>query len=344
MDPVRNPYTPGAGQHPPELAGREREIQRFGVLLERVAHGRPERGVILTGPRGSGKTVLLNTFRSMAVQRTWGTGRIEARPGRSVRQPIAAAVRTALRALAPRHRAPERIEHALGVLASFARAGTGDGSDRAAQAGPRRGPGTDAAAVPGRADSGDLETDLSELLLDAASVAADLGAGIALFVDELQDVPAADVSALCAACHELAQNGGPLVLVGAGLPHLPAVLSAGKGYSERLFRYARVDRLSRSAADHALTAPALAEGARFDADALEALYEASGGHPFLVQAYGKAVWDLALRSPITADDVRSAVSEADEELAVPPASPEHRDRRPRGPVAFPPDREVPGSP
>ena len=109
-------------------------------------------------------------------------------------------------------------------------------------------------AVRGRADSGDLEIDLTELLADAASVASDLAVGIALFVDEMQDVPSADISALCAACHELSQSGGPLIVVGAGLPHLPSVLSASKSYSERLFRYVSIDRLDRDAADVALLA------------------------------------------------------------------------------------------
>src|SRR6266581_1274052 len=194
MDPVRNPYAPGAGQRPPELTGRDREIGQFEVVLERVARGRPERSMVLTGLRGVGKTVLLNTFRSMALQRLWGTGKIEARPDQSIRRPLAAAMHMAVRELAPRHRAPDRVEYFLGVPAQR-----------------------------GRADSGDLEVDLTELFAEAASVAEHLGVGIALFVDEMQDVPAVDVSALCAACHELSQTGGPLIVVGAGLPHLPSV-------------------------------------------------------------------------------------------------------------------------
>ena len=136
-------------------------------------------------------------------------------------------------------------------------------------------------AARGRADSGDLEIDLTELFVDAASVATDLGVGVALYVDEMQDIPADDVSALCAACHELSQSGGPLIVVGAGLPHLPAVLSASKSYSERLFRYARIDRLDRGAADLALLAPAEREGVTFTSDALDALYEAADGYPLL---------------------------------------------------------------
>ncbi len=259
MDPVRNPYAPGAGQRPPELAGRDREIGQFEVVLERVARGRPERSMVLTGLRGVGKTVLLNTFRSMAIGRLWGTGKIEARPDQSIRRPVAGAMHMAVRELAPRHRAPDRIEYFLGVLKAFA------ARDPKAAKGAAVTLGIDALPVRGRADSGDMEIDLTELFADAASIATDLGVGIALFVDEMQDVPATDVSALCAACHELSQTGAPLIVVGAGLPHLPSVLSASKSYSERLFRYVRIDRLDREAADLALIAPGRTRGRRVQA-------------------------------------------------------------------------------
>jgi hypothetical protein len=177
-------------------------------------------------------------------------------------------------------------------------------------------PGIDVPAARGRADSGDIEIDLVELFTDAASVATDVGTGIALFIDEMQDVPADDISALCAACHELSQTGAPLIVVGAGLPHLPAVLSASKSYSERLFRYQRIDRLDRLAADQAFTAPAAREGVEYETKALDALYETSGGYPYFVQAYGKATWDHAPRTPITAGDVRVAAPDAEAELAV----------------------------
>ena len=120
MDPIRNPYAPGAGQRPPELAGRDRELQAFEVVLERVARGRPERSLMLTGLRGVGKTVLLNTLRSQAISRLWGTGKIEARPDQSLRRPLTAALHMAIRELAPHHRAPDRIDEFLGVLKAFA--------------------------------------------------------------------------------------------------------------------------------------------------------------------------------------------------------------------------------
>jgi hypothetical protein len=318
MDPIRNPYAPGAGQRPPELAGRDRELAQFEVVLERVARGRPERSMVLTGLRGVGKTVLLNTMRSQAIGRLWGTGKIEARPEQSLRRPVAAALHMAVRELAPRHRDPERVDDFLGVLKAFAlRDSDGRAKPRTATRAARRWePGIDVPAARGRADSGDMEIDLTELFVDAAAVATDVGSGIALFLDEMQDLSADDVSALCTACHELSQGGAPLIVVGAGLPHLPAVLSASKSYSERLFRYVRIDRLDRAAADRALAAPAAQEGVAYTGDALDAMYEASDGYPYFVQAYGKVAWDAAPCSPITAADVRVAAPEAEAELAV----------------------------
>ena len=312
MDPVRNPYAPGAGQRPPELAGRDRELRQFDVVLERVARGRPERSLVLTGLRGVGKTVLLNALRSQAIGRLWGTGKIEARPDQSLRRPLAGALHMAVRELTPRHRDPTRVDEFLGVLKAFALRSAPEG----ARLRDRWQPGIDVPASSGRADTGDIEVDLVELLVDAAGVARDVGVGIAVFVDEMQDVPEPDVSALCAACHELSQQGLPMVVVGAGLPHLPAVLSASKSYSERLFRYLRIDRLDRSAADQALVAPAADEGVAFDREALDALYAATDGYPYFVQAYGKVTWDNAPSSPVTRGDVLVASPEAEAELAV----------------------------
>ncbi|CAA9281036.1 MAG: RecA-superfamily ATPases implicated in signal transduction [uncultured Blastococcus sp.] len=317
MDPVRNPYAPGAGQRPPELAGRDTELSAFDVVLERIAHGRPERSLVLTGLRGVGKTVLLNQLRSAAISRGWGTGKIEARPEQSLRRPVSSALHMALRELGPRHGDQESVTEVLGVVKAFAqRVSPATTSGAPAKLRDRWQPGIDVPAASGRADSGDMEIDLVELLSDAAGVAADIGSGIALFIDEMQDVQPDDVSAICAACHELSQQGAPLIVVGAGLPHLPAVLSASKSYSERLFRYLRIDRLEREAADRALIAPAEREGVAFEPAALDALYAAADGYPYFVQAYGKVTWDVAAASPITAADVAMAAPVAETELAV----------------------------
>ncbi len=314
MDPIRNPYAPGAGQRPPELAGRDEQLDAFDVVLERVARGRPERSIVLTGLRGVGKTVLLNALRSAAVRAGWGTGKLEARPDQSLRRPLASAVHQAVRELGP---AGGAGDHALGVVKAFAQREPAGGSGRGgAKLRDRWNPGITVPAVTGRADSGDIEIDLVELLSDLGGTAADTGRGIAVFVDEMQDLGPDDVSALCAACHEISQSRLPIIVVGAGLPHLPAVLSASKSYSERLFRYSRIDRLDRAAADAALELPAEDEGAGFTPEALDAMYDATGGYPYFIQAYGKAVWDLAPASPMTAADVAVAAPEAESELAV----------------------------
>lgn len=311
MDPVKNPYAPGAGQRPPELAGRDRQLAAFDIVLERVAKGRPERSVMLTGLRGVGKTVLLNQLRSAARTRGWGTGKLEARPDQELRRPLASALHMAVRSLAVGHRNPEQVDDFLGILKAFALRSTADKGMR-----ERWNPGIDVPAVTGRADSGDIEIDLVELLVEAAALVRDHGIGIAVFIDEMQDLGAADISAICGACHELSQDAAPLIVVGAGLPHLPAVLTASKSYSERLFSYHRIDRLDRESADQALIAPAEREGVEYSPGALDALYKNADGYPYFVQAYGKAAWDAAARSPISAEDVAVASPAAEEELAV----------------------------
>jgi hypothetical protein len=309
VDPVRNPYAPGAGQRPPELAGRDAELTAFDVVLERVGRGRPERSIMLTGLRGVGKTVLLNALRSAAGRRGWGSAKLEIRPDRSLRQPLAAALHPAIRELG----APEsESRHLLGILKAFAQS---EPTGKSGKVTPWQ-PGIDVPSVRGRADSGDIEIDLVELFTDLAALAGDLGKGLAIFIDELQDLAPVDVSAMCAACHEVGQRGLPLIVVGAGLPHLPAVLSASKSYSERLFRYTRIGRLDRAGADAALQLPARDEGAEFSDAALAAMYAVTGGYPYFVQAYGKAAWDYAPTSPITETDVLLSAPGADSELAV----------------------------
>jgi len=310
VDPIRNPYAPGAGQRPPELAGRDDQLRAFSVVLERVARSKPERSIVLTGLRGVGKTVLLNALRSAAVRAHWGTGKLEARPDQRLRRPISAALHVAVRELG--HPKSEDVDYVLGVIKAFAQRE----APSTARLRDRWNPGIDVAAVTGRADSGDIEIDLVELLSDVGGLAADVGRGVAVFIDEMQDLGPEDISALCAACHEISQSGLPVIVVGAGLPHLPAVLSASKSYSERLFKYSRIDRLDRSSADLALQSPAKDEGAEFHEDALEAMYSATGGYPYFIQAYGKVAWDSAPGSPITAEDIRVAAPEAEAELAV----------------------------
>jgi hypothetical protein len=311
MDPIRNPYAPGAGQRPPELAGRDRELEQFAVTLERVAAGRPERSMVLSGLRGVGKTVLLNALRSQAGKRAWGTGKIEARPDQSIRIPIAQAVTAAIREVSHRHRDPDRVDELSSVVKSFALR-----TSLADRRGLRWTPPVDVPAAKGRADSGDLELDLTELFSDVAVLGGDLGVGVALFVDEMQDIAPDELAAVCGACHEISQQSAPFLVVGAGLPHLPVALAASKSYAERLFRYVMVDRLSAADAYRALRVPAGEEGVTFEDDALTELQRLTDGYPYFVQAYGKATWEVATESPITRDDVLAAAPDAEAELAV----------------------------
>jgi hypothetical protein len=298
VDPVRNPFAPGAGQRPPELAGRDRELDAFEIVLERVARGRPERSLVLTGLRGVGKTVLLGELRSMAVRAGWGAGKIEARPEADLRRPLSAALHRAIRDLAVRHPEPERVDEVLGILKAFALRSSPDG----AKLRDRWQPGIDVAVRSGRADSGDIEIDLVELFTEVAALASDVQSGVSILIDEMQDLRPDDVSALCAACHELSQSRAPLVVVGAGLPHLPVALAASKSYAERLFRYVVVDRLPREMADRALLVPAGTEDVDYTPEALDELYALT--------------WDTAVASPIQLSDVQEAAPEAEGELAV----------------------------
>ena len=323
MDPVRNPYAPGAGQRPPELAGRDAELAAFEVVLERVAHGRPERSIVLTGLRGVGKTVLLNAMRSAAVRRGWGTGKLEARPDQPLRRPLAAALHLAIRELAASR--PRRAGTSS-ACSSPSRNATDPGRPHDGDAGAvRDGRPADAAVAaghrrPGRARSGGFRRhrDRPRRASGRRRRAGRRHRPRHRAVHR-RDAGhrARRTSPRCAPrATRLSQQRLPLVLVGAGLPHLPAVLAASKSYSERLFRYQRIDRLDRAAADAALRLPARDEDADFDDEALDAMYAATSGYPYFVQAYGKVAWDVAPRSPITADDVAVAAPEAEAELAV----------------------------
>ena len=217
----------------------------------------------------------------------------------------------AIREVSHRHRDPDRVDELSGVVKSFALR-----TSLADRRGLRWTPPVDVPAAKGRADSGDLELDLTELFSDVAALGGDLGVGVALFVDEMQDIATDELAAVCGACHEISQQSAPLLVVGAGLPHLPVALAASKSYAERLFRYVMVDRLSAADADRALRVPAGEEGVSFDDDALTELHRLTDGYPYFVQAYGKATWEVATDSPITRDDVLAAAPDAEAELAV----------------------------
>ena len=240
MDPIRNPYAPGAGQRPPELAGRDRELRQFAVTLERVAAGRPERSMVLSGLRGVGKTVLLNALRGQAVQRAWGTGKIEARPDQSIRIPVAQAVTAAIREVSHRHRDPDRVDAVAGVVKSFALR-TSRRRPHGARAGRRRSTYPPPRAAPTAATSSSTWSSCSPTSRPWAATSA--SASRCSSTRCRTSHPTSSPRSAAPATRS-ASRARRCCIVGAGLPHLPVALAASKSYAERLFRYVAVDRLA----------------------------------------------------------------------------------------------------
>ncbi|HVU34224.1 MAG TPA: ATP-binding protein [Opitutaceae bacterium] len=298
MDPIRNPYAPGAGTPPPELAGRDELREAIRVALERVRLGRPTKSVLMVGLRGVGKTVLLDRMRLDAEQGGIQTLRIEAPEGRSLPGILAPQLRQALLKLSRNERAKDYATRALRGLAGFAKALKVKYDDIEV--------GLDLDPEPGLADNGDLEHDLQALLETAGTAAKNGGTVLAMFVDELQYVPEDELAALITALHRTAQLQLPVVLVGAGLPQLRGRMGRAKSYAERLFEFPEIGALPRPAATIAIEKPAEAEGARFDPAALDRIVKETRGYPYFLQEWGKHSWDAATQSPIILADVEKA--------------------------------------
>ncbi|MBA3288013.1 MAG: ATP-binding protein [Acidimicrobiia bacterium] len=306
MDPIANPYAPGAGTPPPLLAGRDGVLDAFDVVIGRAAAGNSFQPIVLSGLRGVGKTVLLLAFRSTARDAGWPIELFEARPGGDLRSQVAEALPPMIRTVNKRWRNRARAQRIGRIAASFA---------RAVQATLlRSGFRLELEPEPGVADSGDLETDLTELLVALGEGAQDEGVGAALLIDELHEVPPEQLSALVGAAHRVNQDGLPVVLGGAGLPPVGRVLSEARSYAERLFSIRPVGALSPDDSARAFLEPAEALGVDITDGALDRLVRVSGGYPFFIQSYGKHVWDLADDSPIAEDDVDLAEPRAYREL------------------------------
>lgn len=306
MDPVRNPYSPGAGTPPPYLAGREDLIAAFETLLGRAAIGNPVQPLVLSGLRGVGKTVLLLQWRSQAEAAGWAASHVEARPGADLRAQLADAVTDLLRQISRRYRNQERVERLKRVSASFVRAAGATVS--------RGGLTFDVNPEVGVADSGDLETDLAELLVELGRAAQEEGVGAIILIDELQDAGAERLAAVVGACHRINQEKLPALIVGAGLPTVGKVLSDAKSYAERLFDLRLVGPLEGDAQDQAIAEPAEKLGVSFAKPALDALRELAGGYPFFIQTHAKFVWDAAIETPISDVDVATASPRAEDQL------------------------------
>lgn len=301
MDPRRNPFAPGAGTPPPELAGRDALRERVAVALDRIKAGRSAQSVILYGLRGVGKTVLLTVMRQDAEAAGMSVIPIEAPENRSLPAVLAPALRSALLKLDRVKGAGEKVRNALAALAGFVKlkASYGDVSIT-----------VEHEPEPGVADSGDLEADLTDLVRALGEAAAERNTAAVLFIDELQYVPEEQLAALIVALHAASQLRLPVTLVGAGLPQLLGQMGRAKSYAERLFSFEMIGALDRTAAEAALRHPVEAEGECIEPAAIEAIYAATEGYAYFLQEWGKQSWDAADSSPITHADVAIAQQSA----------------------------------
>lgn len=298
MDPIRNPYAPGAGTPPPELAGRDELRETARIALARVRAGRPTKSLLMVGLRGVGKTVLLDRMREDAEASGIQTLRVEAPENRSLPAILAPQLRQALLRLSRNEKAKEVAQRALRGLAGFAKALKVKYQDIEV--------GFDFEPEPGLADNGDLEQDLQALLEVTGAAAKKAGTALAIFVDEMQYVEEEELAAMITSLHRTAQRSLPVVLVGAGLPQLPGRMGRAKSYAERLFDFPQVGPLSPEAARIAIAKPAEDQGVTVSDGALQRIVRETRGYPYFLQEWGKHAWDVAESSPITLGDVARA--------------------------------------
>jgi hypothetical protein len=305
MDRATNPFVPGAGTRPPELAGRDRIIEEAEVALARFKAGRQARSQMLLGLRGVGKTVLLNRIEEIAEEKHgYLTVFLEAPEGRSIAEMLVPPLRRVLFKLSAGERAQVRARKALDALRGFASA------FKVAYGGVEVG----VEPPSGIADSGNLEADLPEFLLEVALTAKEAGRAVALLIDEVQYLSEPDLAALIVSIHKIGQKSLPLVVFGAGLPQLAALAGDAKSYAERLFAYPGVGPLAEEDAAEAIREPILREGVQIEDEALEEIVKQTQGYPYFLQEWGSHVWNTAAASPISVQDARKASVSALEEL------------------------------
>ena len=304
MDPVRNPYSPGAGTRPPALVGRDREIDAMDVALQRLLLGRDGRSQLLTGLRGVGKTVMLNEFEQCAGGRGYFHEHIEVGEDGKLAPRLASGFRRVLLSMDAKRRIGERIVRALGVLKAF-NLKLPDGPELT----------IDVDAVLGPADSGDLGTDLAGLFVELGEVARDHGTGVLLTIDELHYVAQPTLEALVMGLHRASQLRLPITIAGAGLPSLSTLTGEAKSYAERMFTFPSIGSLDADTAREALVVPATDEGVAWEERALERVLEVTRGFPYFLQEFGKQAWDVSDGPEvITLDDVERSIPVATAEL------------------------------
>ena len=302
MNPITNPFAPGAGTRPPELAWRDELLEQIHIATERTRLGYPAKSVLMVGLRGVGKTVLLDRMRDNAEEAGLHTLRIEAPETRSLPALLAPQLRLCLLQLSRNEQARDLAQRALRGLAGFAQALKFKYEDIEV--------GLDFDPEPGLADNGDLEHDLQALLELVGSAAKSAETALILFIDELQYVPEAELEALIMALHRVSQRQLPVLLVGAGLPQLRGRMGRAKSYAERLFDFPEIGPLDSNAAKRAISKPANAQDVVVEKAALNKIVEETEGYPYFIQEWGKHAWDAAEKSPITLQDVEVVSKEA----------------------------------
>ena len=302
MDPIRNPYAPGAGTQPPELVGRDEVRETARIALERTKIGRPSKSMLMVGLRGVGKTVLLDRIREDAVANRLHALRIEAPENRSLASVLAPQLRSALLKLSNKEAVKNAAQRALRALAGFVGALKMKHQDIEVV--------LDFDPEPGLADNGDLETDLQDLFEVVGTAAKADGSCLVLFVDELQYVKETELGALITALHRTAQRRLPVTLIGAGLPQVRGRMGKAKSYAERLFEFPEIGTLAPDEAKLAIAKPAIDEGVEIEPSALDAIVSQTQCYPYFLQEWGKHVWDVAECSPITVSSVEVASRQA----------------------------------
>lgn len=307
MDPVSNPFRPGAGRRPPVLAGRERLLDGFDVVVRRVeTTGEGDRSWVINGLRGVGKTVLLNELLRQANEKKWIVAKVEATRSQPLRQVLATEMAKAMRTATGRHPGGPGLKRALRALKSFSLQVGASGGGFAFEVDPEK----------GVADTGRLGEDLTDLLEVLGQASRDFNIGTLLLVDELQEASKEDLAAINMAVHEIGQAEVPLpaVLVGAGLPSLPAQLADAGSYAERLYAFQPIGPLPPEAVEAALVEPCRVYGVTWETEALAIALAAARGYPYFVQAVGKHVWDLASGPVIRPADVEHGAEMARDEI------------------------------
>jgi hypothetical protein len=297
VDPIANPYAPGAGTRPPLLAGREAQRGAIEVALGRLLIQRNGKSQILTGLRGVGKTVLLTDFAERAVNLGYAHHHIEVAEDGNLPIRLVIAFRFVALHLSAAKKAGAAARRFLGILKAFSLT-LPDGTRL----------NFDVDLVSGPADSGDLSTDFAGLFVELGQLARSHESGVFITIDELHYVDLPVYSALILGLHRANQLRLPITVAGAGLPSLPALTGEAKSYAERMFRFPVIDSLDRTRAFEALAEPAAEQDVEWDEDALERVWVVTKGYPYFLQEFGSATWDIAEGpAQITLADVERAI-------------------------------------